>query len=144
MISCIPKECIFDIWDLVEPYLKKSERYSEGTFTIDTIKRDLNKTTQLLWVYFDSDYNVKSAWTTRVVNLGDERSVEIFTLGGVGMNKEKVSKITGSVERYASEIGCDSVLVYGRRGWDRVLKPYGYTKAPDAYGVAIRKDIRHG
>jgi hypothetical protein len=44
----------------------------------------------------------------------------------------------GGMEAWARSQGCEAVTINGRRGWDRVLKPYGYE--PD--GEELRKALK--
>lgn len=57
-------------------------------------------------------------------------------LWGVG-DLEEIEALIPGVEAFARLIGCKSMLVEGRRGWEKLLKPRGY----DFWSVTVRKEL---
>lgn len=54
-----------------------------------------------------------------------------------GELNELVSSSIREVEQWASEQGCETVVIQSREGWQKVMKSQGYLP----YQTAIRKDI---
>lgn len=58
------------------------------------------------------------------------------TLWAVG-DVEEILALTPGIEAFARLIGCASMLVEGRRGWERSLKHLGY----DFWSITLRKGL---
>lgn len=58
------------------------------------------------------------------------------TLWAVG-DMDDALKLLPGIEAFGRLIGCTSMLVEGRRGWERVLKPSGY----EFWSVTVRKGL---
>lgn len=50
---------------------------------------------------------------------------------------EEVLDLAPGIEAFGRLIGCSSMLVEGRRGWEKVLKPHGY----EFFSVTMRKAL---
>ena len=61
--------------------------------------------------------------------------VHIWLAGG---DLDDLLSMRGGMEAWGRSQGCEAVTINGRRGWARVLKPYGYE--PD--GDELRKALR--
>ena len=52
------------------------------------------------------------------------------------MTKETTEKALSILENFAKEIGLSGIEIYGRQGWVRRLRPYGYEQQ---YAVVIKR-----
>lgn len=114
---------IESIWHEVAPLIESALEHSNGKLTLSSIKRALKKKDMQLWVDGENigitridDYPAKRVCTVMV---GAGNDLTIF---------EKGIKV---IEAWARAKGCDSIEVWGRKGWIRVL---GYTHIHEAIG----------
>ena len=52
------------------------------------------------------------------------RLLRIWLAGGV--LPTNIERVLEAATKHASRLECDGIEVEGRRGWERILKPYGY------------------
>ena len=65
-----------------------------------------------------------SAGVTQVEDNFGNKSLFIFLAGG---DLNEIEHIAGPVvEQWAAERGCTRIILSGRRGWERALRPLGY------------------
>mgnify|MGYP003636701221 CR=1 FL=1 len=54
------------------------------------------------------------------------KGARLFSGLAGGDMESSIDSILGAAEYHAAEYECDGIEVLGRRGWEKVLKPYGY------------------
>ncbi|WP_144753931.1 hypothetical protein [Bartonella saheliensis] len=94
-------------------------------YTIEMILKDILKGEKLLWIIVDEQENFLAHVTTELQELvtGALRAV-IVTLGGKG--GAHLTKLIPQIEAYYKEKGAKELIIIGRRGWEKSLKPHGY------------------
>ena len=105
----------------IEPAIEKSH----GRILIDEVIEKVISGKMQLW-FSMSDTECVGAAITHVTTWGSgKKSVGLLLAGG----KDNMYRNTGptmqKVEEFAELLGCSSVLVNGRKGWERAL-PEGY------------------
>ena len=81
----------------------------------------------------------RSCMVTRIADYETtgERVMEAWLAGG---DMGEIIAAVPQLEQIARASGCTQAMVTGRRGWERMLKPYGY-----AYShTVLRKLLTHG
>lgn len=128
----IPAQYIDNAWyvvaPLIEMVLDKFPRYGWG---IDDVRISLEERDMQLWA--DSLEETKLIALTKVVNQPQARECWVWLCGGE-MNKDFMLHLS-DIEHWAQHIGCDSIVLQGRKGWAKRLKGWGDEQ------VLIRKTL---
>ena len=140
MITSVPNEYLSMVWDSAGPLLEKIEEHSSENYTAKEIFNAILRGEQQLWIYIENKDEMIGAWTTRVFEVPGKRIVEICSIGGNGMNRDRVEEVLVSMENFGKNHGCSMAQITGRRGWKRVLSPFGYEER----SVVLEKEIDHG
>lgn len=113
-------------WPHVRDFINKVPYTAQSE---DDVLGELRTGANQLWVVVDG--SVKLALITEVQQFPKERICVMFLAGGDGSYAQPLAE---TVEQWAKEFGCDAVEIYGRPGWEKVLK-YKRTH------VVLRKDL---
>ncbi len=116
LISTIPRTQIYLVWDRVAPMLEKVPEYDAEVSINDTFKALVAGKKQL-WVIED----FKGVLITEI--LGD--TCHLFNLAGEDVDRW-LGVLLDAVEDWAVTLGCTSMKLYGRKGWERVNRKNGY------------------
>ena len=115
----VPQDHVCLIWTKVKGWIKAAmERGDLGKF--DCVEHDVLSGQSLLWVSFSGQ--IEMAAVTQVSLTEKSKVCTIIATGGQGL-ESCVSGIK-QIEQYAKAEGCDAVRIFGRKGWQRVLKDY--------------------
>ena len=117
-----------EAWERSKPFLVDALAYA-GLQTVDDVLDEVKEGSALFYPVQDG---------AAVFKLGEypQKRVLIITVYG----GELASNIDGVLEAaafHARDLDCTEILVGGRRGWERVLKPYGFAHR----GVVLIKDL---
>lgn len=102
------------------------EAMADGLYTIEGLERSVG---QGKAIFFPG----KNAALVAERVTYDDRSV-FQVLWCVGDLDEAVGMAPG-VEAIGRSLGCSEILIEGRKGWERVLKPLGY----EPWSITVRK-----
>lgn len=105
-----------------------AENYSGHEITLDSVFEGLANGTYQGW-HIDSVFVV-----TSVIRYENFSSLRITHCGG-NLTDELLKKALDILEEFAKTLGCSRVELYGRRGWCKRLKPYGYN---ELYTVVVK------
>ena len=114
------------VWDKVKPQLERAIEHADGKFTTQSVKRSLKKRDMQLWM------DGESIGITRIDNYPEKKVCTVMF--GAGEDLDVFKNGLEVIERWAKSKGCDSIEIWGRRGWLRVLD---YTHIHDV----IRKKL---
>lgn len=121
-LVCVPPESIADVWPYVEGLLAGATNRT-GLADLRVIERDLKSGAALLWVAIDG--GILAAATTSICQVNGSRICELTACGG--KERGRWLDLLEQIELYAKAEGCTSMRIYGRKGWQRVLKNYDQT-----------------
>ena len=116
-----------EAWERSKPFLGDALAYT-GLHSVDDVLDEVQEGSALF-------YPVQNG--AAVFKMGEypqKRVLLIWLYGG-----ELASNIEGVLEAadfHARELDCTEITIGGRRGWERVLKPYGFAHR----GVVLTKD----
>lgn len=117
--------CDYDeVWPLVEPMLEPA---LTGAFTTDEVKQRLDKGQCQLWMY-----QKKFAIITKLT----PTAMVITIAGGEGVLEAMRSQLP-LLEWFARHNGKAEVIVNGRSGWIRAMRPLGYEQS----AVLLRRTL---
>lgn len=124
-MATIPTEQVPDVWPIVAPLLAPAVRYAGGRFDMQALFHELRESKQLLWVVRNDRGPVVAAITTRVAAYPRRKMLAVDTCGGEHM-QEWLGMVTDTLRNFAHASDLDGVELYGRHGWQRALRQYGW------------------
>jgi hypothetical protein len=135
-VSLVPTEAVGHVWKDVARVLEKSvATVKDRSTTIDILDLTYNGT-YALWVVIDEQDDVIAAFTTRLIEYPQRRALALDWVGGTRMN-EWQDQLVETMRKYANELGCSHLEGYGRKGWGRALKKYGFYPEYIAYRMEL-------
>ena len=124
-ISLVPEKAIGHVWKDVEGILKRAvDTVKDKTSVIDILNGVFDGT-YVLWVVLDDDDKIVAAFTTRLIIYPQRKALALDWVGGTQL-KEWEDQLIETMKRYANELDCSHLEGYGRKGWGRALKKYGF------------------
>lgn len=99
--------------------------YGYGERHLVDVLLELERGEKQLWMH-STDDDFKATIITQIIDLPAKRRCEVVYLGGLDM-LEYVGEVS-AIEDWARDNGCDDIQAIGRPGWERALKPLGYTR----------------
>ena len=130
----IHPELIDEIWPQVEKHLDRIAPHSEGELTTEDFHTALLSKDMQLWVAVDDELQVLASMVSQIISYPRKRVLRILAIGGVDM--ERWMGHLPAVEDWAMEVGCSSLELWGRKGWQKMLKDWN-----DSY-VVMTKDLK--
>ncbi len=126
-LSCsthlVPPDEVNRIWDFVEPFLGMMTPYTEGELLPEDFYESLTNGGMQLWVAV-TENEVVAAMVTQVIPYPRKNVLRIICIGGQHM--DKWLRFFPRVEDFALYAGCSSMECWGRKGWLRILKDWGW------------------
>ena len=119
-----------DAWPLLREAVNG---YSDNKYSKRSILKKLIDRTAVLWMTL-VDGEPLAATVTWMDQYDLTKRLTIAFAGG---DLDALRGLYPHLEDYAKDAGCDAVEVWGRRGWERVGKEYGY----DYIHSVVRKKL---
>ena len=118
IITQVPKEDIFLIWQQVAPLLQPA---LDNTYDIMDIEKGLQENRFQLFISWNN--KVESAVVTEIAVYPRAKVLRYFLAGGTNLDNwlEKIQQV---IEKFAKNNNCTQVEVAGRKGWVKKLKGY--------------------
>lgn len=115
-----------NVWPVVRDEVLKAVEYSNGRYSEKTIIDGLLTGMMQLWV-LSNNGSGDASLITQVVNYPTGLKVcDVILLGGIE-SKSWAEFITSQLSKWAESLGCHSLQIIGRPGWEKVLKNWGKT-----------------
>ena len=138
-VSLVPKENIEELWPSIEGYMARAAEYTYGRTVVADIKYNLLNKDQQLWVAFDDEGEVYGAVVTEVQYYPQMTTLVAHYLGGKKFKLWK-AEMLHIVQRFARSNHCKVIESYGRTGWEKVWKDYGYVPRFVFYELPVGED----
>ena len=135
-VSLVPTEAVGHVWKDVDRVLKKAVATVDNKAKMIDILDGIYDGTYVLWVVIDEQDDVIAAFTTRLIVYPQRRALALDWVGGTRM-KEWEDQLIDTMRRYANELDCSHLEGYGRKGWGRALKKYGFYPEYIAYRMEL-------
>ena len=135
-VSLVPTEAVGHVWKDVDRVLKKAVATVDNKVEMIDILDGIYDGTYVLWVVIDEQDDVIAAFTTRLIVYPQRRALALDWVGGTRM-KEWEDQLIDTMRRYANELDCSHLEGYGRKGWGRALKKYGFYPEYIAYRMEL-------
>ena len=115
-------------WERSKPFLADALAFT-GSHSVEDVLEEVQDGSAVF-------YPVKDG--AAVFRLGDypQKKVLLIWLYG-GEMASNIKGVLGAAEFHAKELECTELMIVGRRGWERVLKPHGFVHQ----GVVLTKGI---
>jgi hypothetical protein len=98
-------------------HIEAALAYSGGTHLFEDVEKAINEGNMQLWPASNS------AAVTEIIQYARKKVLNVFLAGG------DLQEIVGGLDaatEWAKSQGCDSMTLYGRKGWERVLDSHGF------------------
>ena len=139
VLTAVPASVIDVIWSDVARVLRGSVSTANGRFDLNDIREGIKSGFYGLWVVMDED-RVVAALTTRIIVYPQCKSLAMDWVGGSrggARMSEWLPKAHKVITKFAKENGCTQIEGYGRKGWNRWLRAYGWEPHYIAYKMEI-------
>lgn len=117
---------IAPMWPHAVTLIERALLASKSDFTPAYMRKRLDAGKALLWIVWDGK-QVLAVATTEIQLVEHQRRALIIT-ACAGRNIHAWKRYLHELERYARREHCVLVRSYGRRGWSRFLRAFGYTE----------------
>lgn len=112
-------------WPIAAPWLMQAIGEADTWRDVDHLRQEILRGNAHLWMFQDKKTkDVLVVIVTEAIMLGGKPCLVIRWLGGADM--QKWLDDIAIIERWAAVQGFHKVEVWGRPGWQRMLKPYGF------------------
>ena len=140
-VTLVPPNYVNTVWADVEELLRGGADRTGGRWDIRSLFFALANGEQQLWVTFDKDNEITNALTTEIIHYPNKTALAIQFAGGVDgqTGGSTIDVVLNKLERYAKDVGCHCIEIWGRKGFSRKLKKSGYEESL----VFYEKDITH-
>lgn len=126
-VSLVPPKKLYEIEDEVRNHLEDAIEMSNGRFSWDSCARDIEEGRNQLWIAFDAEtLNIAGAIITKIETY-PHKTMCCYMFCGGGNFFEWSDQIYALIQKYADEVGCDGSELFGRPGWQRVGRKYGWS-----------------
>ena len=132
----MPQEAIGSVWKDVDEILKRAVDTVKDKSEVIDILTGIYEGMYALWVVMNEDDKIIAAFTTRLIQYPRRRALALDWVGGTQM-KEWEDQLIDTMKRYGNELGCSHLEGYGRKGWGRALKKYGFYPEYIAYRMEL-------
>lgn len=110
---------------------------SHGEFTVKDLLLLFSKNELQVWAAVTSDKIVGLA-STQVIEYPQVKALRVVTVSGANI-EDWVGQLIETFEMFCREQGLSRIEAVGRRGFVRLLKPFGFK---EAYTVVV-KEVQH-
>lgn len=135
-VSLVPQEAIGSVWKDVDEILKRAVDTVKDKSEVIDILTGVYEGMYALWIVMNEDDKIIAAFTTRLIQYPRRRALALDWVGGTQM-KEWEDQLIETMKRYANELDCSHLEGYGRKGWGRALKKYGFYPEYIAYRMEL-------
>ena len=98
-------------------HIEAALEYSGGTHNFEDVEKAINEGNMQLWPASNS------AAVTEIIQYARKKVCNVFLAGG---DLDEITCRIDSLAEWAKSLGCDSMTLYGRTGWERVLDSHGF------------------
>lgn len=122
-VSDVNTEDVFLLWPQVKDQIESAIKQSNGEYTLDDVYYGLSEGYMRLWIVYEGSQIIASA-VCQISHYPNKIVCWIMFVGGKGLEEWKEE--SAAIERWAIENGAESMMMYARKGFEKILQPYGY------------------
>ena len=124
-VFAVRRDAVHYVWQECVPLLAAALRRSGSDRDADYVLEQLLAETAQLWCACSAEDEITGAMVTQIEDRATGRACRIWLMGG----RERGGWLHGletDLAPWLRLIGCTSVEIDGRKGWARVLAPFGF------------------
>ena len=127
IVTALPYHVIDDMWIIVEPWLERASKITDGLYAAEDIKDRLDKQEMALWLVIDDENNDVpiACYTTRIIQYPKGRGMAVDFVGGRMMGSW-LDDVLSMIDKYARDSQCTHIEGGGRKGWLPALEKAGW------------------
>lgn len=118
-------------WPIAKGWCADALEYGCGLLSVEDIIAGVDSQHMQMWMIFRDGQPVAVS-ITEIICFPREKMLSAFIIGGVGM-EDWVGALDDTLTRYAQDCGCSMLNGSGRKGWERVLKKFGWGSPSATY-----------
>jgi len=118
-LVCIDPKLVHEVWPKARDLIRAAIEQT-GLSEFQDIEYDVLSGDQFLWLAIGN--GIEAAATTHLIKTGGKPVCVLTACSGT--QRERWLPLFAKIEDYARVEGCKCVRIYGRKGWERVLKNY--------------------
>jgi len=125
-----------EAWTKSTPFIEKALKENGAEFTVEDVLREVQDEQAIFYPV------TNGAAIFTVAQYPQRRLLRIWLYGGkTDTGRANLDVIMQAADYFAEKHECDGVELTGRKGWEKVLHPYGYKYK----SVTLSKDLgEHG
>lgn len=108
------------------PLIQQALEHTRGECDILDVEQEVYSGHVQIWTVVDLTSGVLAVMTTKVQEYERKRALQIMHCAGYAM-ENWLPNVLLQFEEFADEHHCHFIELVGRRGWEQILKPYGYS-----------------
>lgn len=133
--TLVPKEHIDLIWGDIKTFAERCAKYTYNRYTAEDMLEGVKTKDQQLWIAFD-DKGVHGFWITEVLVYPQTKTLALHFMGGKDFY-DWLPDGFPKLLKFAKEMGCSKMEAYGRPGFEKLWKNYGYKKRLVYYELPV-------
>lgn len=123
MICGIPSDKVEELWDVVSPLIESA--MSRDAYPTNDILSKLLSSDMQLWMCGTDKGSDLSICITEIAESPIGNICRVRYIAGSQV-REWLGELSDTIEPWAKANGCVMIETYGRKGWERYSKEYGY------------------
>ena len=137
IIRALQQDQIDPLWHLVEPLLGLAVDVTPDKLSTDDVLRGARKDFYTIWVIVDEkEKEIVAAAATRIDTYPKGKVLCVDFVGGKQMRKW-LPDFAQRMKAHAQHNNCKWLEGYGRRAWERWLKPHGWKPKMTIYEMEL-------
>lgn len=124
LVSVVPQDHVLDVWPAVAKYIENALKYTHGRYELADVLHQLLHEGYLLWIAFEEGH-IKGAVITHFMYYPRKKYLGCPFVTGEEFDTWKEPMLT-TLQRFATDNGCEGLEATARLGWARKFKDDGY------------------
>lgn len=124
LISVVPEEYVLDVWPKVAEYVENALKYTYGRYELADVLHQILHEGYLLWIAFEGEH-IKGAVITHFMYYPRKKFLGCPFVTGEEFDTWKKPMLE-TLQRFATDNGCEGLEATARLGWARKFKDDGY------------------
>ena len=134
--SLVPIDHINDVWDSVKGLLQPAVQVTNGRYMLYDVYVAIQRGQMQLWIAFNDSREILGCQVTTITDYPSRRVLTSLFTGGTVL-REWRDQMMSLLLRWAEDNECTGIEGYGRKGWIKMLEPYGVKQGL----IMFEKDI---
>ena len=123
-LSGIESTKVHQVWHEVLPLLDEALAHGMGEYTAEILLHNIVEGDNQLWVGHENNEIWYVCVTAIETYPSGYKTCTVIALAGFDVD-EWISNVE-ELDSWCQANGVDAIRIYGRKGWERKLKPYGF------------------